>query len=57
MNNLLIKITGGRFIFTVVAAAVFGYMSLSGLLSSDKVMEVILIVIYAYFNRTDRQKS
>ncbi len=47
----------GRFIFTLVTALVFGVLSLMGKLTIDKVMEVVLIVIYAYFNRSDRPNS
>ena len=48
------KLLSGRFIFTVVAALVFSIMSISGKLPVDKVNEIILIVIYAYFSRNDR---
>jgi len=48
------RLLSGRWIFTIVTAFVFGYLSLSGKLTIDKVMEVVLIVIYAYFNRADR---
>lgn len=48
------KIFSGRFIFTVVAAAVFLILSLNKTLPTDKVTEILLIVIYAYFNRGDR---
>jgi hypothetical protein len=45
------KLTSGKFIFTIISALVFAVMALKGLLPQDKVMEVILIVIYAYFTR------
>lgn len=45
------KLMSGRFLFTVVTAVVFGWMSITGKLPADKVSEVILLVIYAYFNR------
>ena len=48
------KLLSGRFIFTIITALVFAYLSLKGLLPQDKVMEVILLVVYAYFNRGDR---
>lgn len=51
---MLSKITSGRFIFTLVTAFVFAYLSIRALLPQDKVMEVILLVVYAYFNRADR---
>ena len=45
------KLTSGKFIFTVLAGLVFAYMSISGKLPVDKVHDIILIVIYAYFTR------
>lgn len=48
------KLLSGRFIFTVVGACVFGYLSISGKLGADKVSEILLIIIYAYFSRSDR---
>jgi hypothetical protein len=54
IKEIIDKILSGRFIFTVVSAFVFAVLSLRGVLTVDKVMEIILIVIYAYFNRPDR---
>jgi len=53
MNKLL----SGRFIFTIIAAVVFLVMSTTGALPIDKVQEILLIVIYAYFSRPDRKKE
>jgi hypothetical protein len=51
------KILSGRFIFTVVSAIVFAYLSIKKILPIDKVTEILLIVIYAYFNRSDRRQE
>jgi amino acid permease len=48
------KLFSGRFIFTLISAFVFAALALKGTLPQDKVMEVILLVVYAYFNRGDR---
>ena len=48
------KLLSGRFIFTVITAFVFAWGALSGKLDVGKVTEIILLVIYAYFNRNDR---
>jgi len=45
------KILSGRFLFTVIAALVFAYISITKILPADKVYEVILIVVYAYFSK------
>jgi len=50
----MVKLFSGRFLFTLIAAFVFAVLSLNGALPQDKVMEVILLVVYAYFNRGDR---
>lgn len=51
------KILSGRFIFTIVTAFVFAVLAMKGQLPQDKVMEVILLVVYAYFNRQDRNQQ
>lgn len=50
-ETIVNKVTSGKFIFTIISALVFAVMSLKGLLPQDKVMEVVLIVIYAYFTK------
>lgn len=54
---MISKLLSGRFIFTVCAAFVFVVLSLKGTLTIDKVTEILLIVIYAYFNRQDRGQN
>lgn len=48
------KVLSGRFLFTVIAALVFAVLSINKTMPVDKVYEVILIVVYAYFSRQDR---
>jgi len=57
MKDILNKILSGRFIFTIISALVFAYLAITKILPQDKVMEVILVVVYAYFNRPDRQNG
>jgi len=45
------KLTSGKFILTVVCAFVFAFLSINQILPTDKVMEILLIVIYAYFTK------
>ena len=56
-KEIIEKATSGKFIFTMVAAAVFAYLSITKVLPTDKVTEVILIVIYAYFTKTQTQQN
>ena len=51
------KLISGKFLFTIISAGVFAYMSISGKLPQDKVMEVVLIVIYAYFTKPTQPKD
>lgn len=46
------KFTSGKFIFTMVAALIFAYCAIKGILPQDKIMEVILVVVYAYFTKS-----
>lgn len=47
------KLMSGRFLFTVIAALVFAYVSVTKVLPVDKVYEVILLVVYAYFSKNN----
>jgi hypothetical protein len=49
------QFTSGKFIFTVISAGVFAYLSIKGILPADKVHDIILIVIYAYFNKRQEE--
>jgi len=49
-ERLIWKITSGRFVFTIVVAAVYAYLAINGILKEDRIMEITLIVLYAYFN-------
>lgn len=47
----LYKLLSGRWILTVVSAAVFGWMSVTGMLAADDVKMILGIVITFYFTR------
>jgi hypothetical protein len=51
------KLWSGRFIFTMVAAFAFLVLSIRGTMPIDKVHEIILVVVYAYFSRGDRNQQ
>ena len=51
IERLIFKLTSGRFIFTVVVAGVYAYLACSQILPENRVTEITLIVLYAYFNR------
>jgi hypothetical protein len=51
------KLLSGRFIFTIVCAGVFAILSVMGKIPTDKVVDIITLVLMFYFTRTDRQKE
>ena len=60
MNNLdkiVEKITSGKFLFTIGSLIVFMFLSVTGKLPMDKVTEILLIVIYGYFTRSQPPKN
>lgn len=54
-DRIVLKLTSGKFILTIIAGLVFAVLSIRGTLATDKVVEVILIIIYAYFTRKNGQ--
>jgi len=57
LERLIFKVTSGRFIFTIVVALVFSYLAIHGVLKEDRIMEVTLIVLYAYFTQKRDHKD
>lgn len=51
------KLLSGRFLFTIAVGVVFVALSIKGTLPPDKIMEVTLVVLYAYFTRGDRKQN
>lgn len=46
-----VKIWSGKFLFTLVTAGVFGFASWRGILSSEQIHAIILLVVTFYFNK------
>ena len=57
LKPIISKISSGKFILTMMIGITFTTMSLMGKLPEDKVMEVVLIVIYGYFTRIPTKKD
>lgn len=51
MNSILVKLLSGRYVFTVVVALCFAYLSCQQIIDKEQSMQVILIVLYAYFTK------
>lgn len=51
LERLIWKVTSGRFIFTVVVAAVYAFLACNQMMSEERINEITLIVLYAYFSR------
>jgi hypothetical protein len=54
---MLNKLLSGRWLFTVAAALVFLILSVNKVLPVDKVTEIVLVVVMAYFGRPDRTQN
>ncbi|MDD5356431.1 MAG: hypothetical protein PHY56_07850 [Candidatus Omnitrophica bacterium] len=51
VNADLSKFTSGKFLITIIVGIVYAYVSMKGILPIDKIQEITLIVIYAYFTK------
>lgn len=51
------KLYSGRFWFTIIAALVFAYCSVVGILEAGAVREIIIMILAFYFGRVDRKES
>ena len=51
LERVIFKLTSGRLIFTVVVALTYAWLACNGIIGEDRVMEVTLIVLYAYFTK------
>ena len=56
MDKIIEKLTSGKFLITMIVGIVFAYLSCAEVIPTDKVMEVVLIVIYAYFTKSKENK-
>jgi len=50
VERFIFKVTSGRFIFTIVVAGVYAYLAITGQMADERINEITLIVLYAYFN-------
>jgi len=50
-EKIAAKLLSGKFLFTIIAALVFAYVSMTKILPVDKVHEILILVVYAYFSR------
>jgi len=57
VDRLIFKVTSGRFVFTIVVAGVFAYLACNQILKEDRVMEVTLVVLYAYFSKIRSEEN
>jgi hypothetical protein len=51
LERIIFKLTSGRFLFTVIVAGVYAYLACTGGLQEERISEITLIVLYAYFNK------
>lgn len=48
------KLLSGRFIWCLASAMVFVILAVNGYLAQDKVTEIVLVIVMAYFGKSDR---
>ena len=51
------KLLSGRFILTIVASVVFMLGAINRTIPEEAVVAVIMFVVQAYFNRSDRNQK
>lgn len=51
------KVWSGRFLWTVGALLVWGFLAVTGALPADQNIGIIMLVVYAYFQRPDRLRG
>jgi len=51
LSRLVFRVTSGRFIFTIVVALVYAFLAVNGMLTEDRINEITLVVLYAYFSK------
>lgn len=56
-DKLFEKMLSGRFIFTVVSAFIFAYVSVRGIIKPEDIEKILLIVVYAYFTKTRKEEE
>lgn len=56
-SRIVDKITSGRWITTVIVITVYAILALEGILPKERVSEITLLVLYAYFSRGTKSKN
>lgn len=51
MNRVLLKLTSGRFILTVVAGITFAVTAIAGTLNSETIAAIMVMIFRDYFSR------
>jgi len=57
MNRAIEKLTSGRFLLTTSVALLLLYHGVTNPASFTDMKEIVLVVIYAYFNRAHEAKK
>lgn len=57
LERILTKATSARFVFVIAVAVVYVWLSIKGTLPMDEVIEIMLLVLWGYFNRSDRTRA
>jgi hypothetical protein len=56
-EQIIEKVTSGRFILTVIGGAVFAYSVCTKILSSEATASILTAIFMSYFQRHDRKND
>jgi hypothetical protein len=57
LQKLLAQVLSGKWIATVIVVSVYAYCACNGTVQPDKIQEITLIVLYAYFTKQTEPKN
>ena len=57
LARIVFKFTSGRFILVMTVAAVYAYLAVEKVIPTDNVIQITLLILYAYFHRNRNGES
>ena len=57
LERIVFKFTSGRFILVMTVAAVYAYLAIEQVIPTDNVIQITLLILYAYFHRNKSENN
>jgi len=57
VERIIVKLTGGRFILTVIGGATFFYCAVQQIIDSQATAAILVAIFTSYFQRADRKQN